>query len=108
MTSTSTVEASPLRRRMIEDMCVRKFGEKTQHDYIRHVEHRQQQPRLQSAFQAQPQSPKLPPRHRGHPHTLNPPPPNLHSAAPQPAQSPAGSFSGGFRTTAPVRAAAQT
>jgi site-specific recombinase XerD len=23
---------------MIEDMCVRKFGEKTQHDYIRHVE----------------------------------------------------------------------
>jgi integrase/recombinase XerD len=29
---------SPLRRRMIEDMSVRKFGEKTQHDYIRHVE----------------------------------------------------------------------
>jgi hypothetical protein len=26
---------SPLRRRMIEDMSVRKFGEKTQHDYIR-------------------------------------------------------------------------
>ena len=39
MTSTSSVEAlSPLRRRMIEDMCVRKFGEKTQQDYIRHVE----------------------------------------------------------------------
>jgi len=39
MTSTSSVEAiSPLRRRMIEDMSVRKFGEKTQHDYIRHVE----------------------------------------------------------------------
>ena len=39
MTSTKSVEAvSPLRRRMIEDMCVRKFGEKTQHDYIRHVE----------------------------------------------------------------------
>jgi site-specific recombinase XerD len=39
MTSTSSVEAiSPLRRRMIEDMCVRKFTEKTQHDYIRHVE----------------------------------------------------------------------
>jgi hypothetical protein len=37
--TSSTVEAiSPLRRRMIEDMCVRKFGEKTQHDYIRHVE----------------------------------------------------------------------
>jgi integrase/recombinase XerD len=29
---------SPLRRRMLEDMAVRKFGEKTQHDYIRHVE----------------------------------------------------------------------
>ena len=28
---------SPLRRRMIEDMTVRKFGEKTQKDYIRHV-----------------------------------------------------------------------
>ena len=29
---------SPLRRRMIEDMSVRRFGEKTQHDYIRHIE----------------------------------------------------------------------
>jgi len=29
---------SPLRRRMIEDMSVRKFGEKTQQDYIRHIE----------------------------------------------------------------------
>jgi integrase/recombinase XerD len=39
MTSSKSVEAiSPLRRRMIEDMCVRKFTEKTQHDYIRHVE----------------------------------------------------------------------
>jgi site-specific recombinase XerD len=39
MTSTKPVEAiSPLRRRMIEDMSVRKFGEKTQYDYIRHVE----------------------------------------------------------------------
>src|ERR1700730_9814982 len=38
MTSTKSVEVSPLRRRMIEDMCVRKFGEKTQHDYIRHIE----------------------------------------------------------------------
>ena len=28
---------SPLRRRMIEDMTVRKFVEKTQKDYIRHV-----------------------------------------------------------------------
>jgi hypothetical protein len=27
-----------LRRRMIEDVSVRKFGEKTQHDYIRHIE----------------------------------------------------------------------
>jgi integrase/recombinase XerD len=39
MTSTTSVEAiSPLRRRMIEDMSVRRFGEKTQQDYIRHVE----------------------------------------------------------------------
>ncbi|HWE16065.1 MAG TPA: tyrosine-type recombinase/integrase [Hyphomicrobiaceae bacterium] len=29
---------SPLRRRMLEDMAVRKFGDKTRHDYIRHVE----------------------------------------------------------------------
>ena len=29
---------SPMRRRMIEDMSVRHFGEKSQHDYIRHVE----------------------------------------------------------------------
>jgi hypothetical protein len=28
---------SPLRRRMIEDMMVRKFAEKTRNDYIRHV-----------------------------------------------------------------------
>jgi integrase/recombinase XerD len=28
---------SPLRQRMLEDMAVRKFGEKTRHDYIRHV-----------------------------------------------------------------------
>ena len=28
---------TPLRRRMIEDMTVRKFVEKTQKDYIRHV-----------------------------------------------------------------------
>jgi integrase len=27
-----------LRRRMLEDMAVRKFGDKTRHDYIRHVE----------------------------------------------------------------------
>src|ERR1700722_7700234 len=39
MTSTKSAEAvSPLRRRMIEDMSVRKFGDKTRHDYIRHVE----------------------------------------------------------------------
>src|ERR1700688_3489553 len=39
MTSAKSAEAvSPLRRRMIEDMSVRKFGEKTQHDYIRHIE----------------------------------------------------------------------
>jgi site-specific recombinase XerD len=29
---------SRLRQRMIEDMCVRKFSEKTQSDYLRHVE----------------------------------------------------------------------
>jgi site-specific recombinase XerD len=28
---------SPLRRRMIEDMTIRNFGPKTQHDYIRSV-----------------------------------------------------------------------
>ncbi len=28
---------SPLRRRMIEDMTIRKFGQKTQHDYVRSV-----------------------------------------------------------------------
>jgi hypothetical protein len=28
---------SPLRRRMIEDMTVRNFAEKTRNDYIRHV-----------------------------------------------------------------------
>jgi site-specific recombinase XerD len=34
MTNTAI---SPLRRRMIEDMTVRNFGEKTQKDYVRHV-----------------------------------------------------------------------
>ena len=29
---------SPLRRRMLEDMTVRRIGEKTQSNYIRHVE----------------------------------------------------------------------
>ena len=29
---------TPLRRRMLEDMALRKFGEKTQTDYIRQVE----------------------------------------------------------------------
>src|SRR5436190_13233568 len=38
MTSTTSAAISPLRRRMIEDMSVRKFGEKTQHDYLRQVE----------------------------------------------------------------------
>ena len=33
----STAPISPLRRRMIEDMTVRGFGEKTQNDYVRHV-----------------------------------------------------------------------
>jgi hypothetical protein len=34
----SETPISPLRRRMIEDMTVRGYGEKTQSDYIRHVE----------------------------------------------------------------------
>jgi integrase/recombinase XerD len=34
MTSAST---TPLRQRMIEDMCIRQFGEKTQRDYVRVV-----------------------------------------------------------------------
>jgi len=33
----SETPISPLRRRMIEDMSLRKFGEKTQHDYIAYV-----------------------------------------------------------------------
>jgi integrase/recombinase XerD len=33
----SETPISPLRRRMIEDMSLRNFGEKTQNDYIRHV-----------------------------------------------------------------------
>ena len=36
-TTASAKSISPLRRRMIEDMTVRGFGEKTQSDYIRHV-----------------------------------------------------------------------
>ena len=31
---------SPLRRRMIEDMTIRKFAPKTQHDYVQRVEDR--------------------------------------------------------------------
>jgi len=38
MTSTNVEANSPLRRRMIEDMSVRKFSAKTRHDYIRCVE----------------------------------------------------------------------
>jgi len=33
----SKTPISPLRQRMIDDMSVRKFGEKTQKDYIRYV-----------------------------------------------------------------------
>jgi site-specific recombinase XerD len=36
-TTASAKPINPLRRRMIEDMTVRGFGEKTQSDYIRHV-----------------------------------------------------------------------
>ena len=35
---SSTKPISDLRRRMLEDMAVRRLGEKTQHDYIQHVE----------------------------------------------------------------------
>jgi hypothetical protein len=35
---TSDKPISPLRQRMLEDMAVRQFGQKTQADYIRHVE----------------------------------------------------------------------
>ena len=34
---STTTPISPLRGRMIEDMTIRGFGEKTQSDYIRHV-----------------------------------------------------------------------
>ena len=30
---------SPLRQRMIEDMTIRKFAPKTQHDYVQRVKH---------------------------------------------------------------------
>ncbi len=33
----STEAASPLRRRMIEDMTIRQFGEHTKRDYVRQV-----------------------------------------------------------------------
>ena len=36
-TTAAAQPISPLRRRMIEDMTVRRIGEKTQSDYIRHV-----------------------------------------------------------------------
>jgi integrase len=36
-TSMTDQAMSPLRRRMIEDMAIRKFGQKTQHDYVRSV-----------------------------------------------------------------------
>ena len=35
---SSTKPISDLRRRMLEDMAVRRIGEKTQHDYLQHVE----------------------------------------------------------------------
>ena len=36
-TPMSKTPINPLRARMIEDLRVRKFGNKTQNDYIRHV-----------------------------------------------------------------------
>jgi hypothetical protein len=41
-TIASAAPISALRRRMIEDMIVRGFGEKTQSDYIRHVKNEDQ------------------------------------------------------------------
>ena len=35
--SVATQVISPLRQRMIEDMAIRKFGAKTQHDYVQRV-----------------------------------------------------------------------
>jgi len=40
---------SPLRQRMIEDMCLRKLGEKTQTSYIRWVK-QYSGPRVQDSF----------------------------------------------------------
>ncbi len=37
-TPASAKPVSDLRRRMLEDMAVRRFGEKTRHDYVRHIE----------------------------------------------------------------------
>jgi integrase/recombinase XerD len=37
-TPASAKPISDLRRRMLEDMAVRRFGEKTRHDYVRHIE----------------------------------------------------------------------
>jgi hypothetical protein len=37
LVSPSPIAISPLRQRMIDDMRLRHFGEKTQHDYIRVV-----------------------------------------------------------------------
>ena len=34
----TTAPVSPLRQRMIEDMTIRRFGAKTQHDYVRVVQ----------------------------------------------------------------------
>jgi hypothetical protein len=64
----SETPISPLRQRMLEDMAVRKFGEKTRRDYIRHVDAfasflgrspERQQP---TTCVARPPSPLLPPR----------------------------------------------
>jgi len=33
----SSAPMTPLRQRMIEDMTIRQFGDKTQHDYVRVV-----------------------------------------------------------------------
>jgi integrase/recombinase XerD len=35
----STKPATPLRQRLMEDMAIRRFGEKSKHDYLRHIDH---------------------------------------------------------------------
>ena len=56
----SETAISPLRRRMIEDMTVRNFVEKTRHDYIRHVQDLHSLPRALARPRDAGGSPPLP------------------------------------------------